>query len=202
MLAAHARLHEVRPGVPHPLRERVVEMHAGDGLHHAAVAQSEPFAVHGLHAPDVRPAVLGDRNAGVAVDDRRHRRRPQQLIAEVLVDELVQVEQVLQQLPGSAEGRRDQLDQRLGIVGGDVLVGERRAQRARMRRLRDAPVGRHAQRFLFDALAAALDDFGLAAVDQRRQGLFELAVDGGTHAGRASCRLPPELRNQSMERGQ
>ena len=116
----------------------------------------------------------------------------------MLVDELVQVEQVLQQLPGSAEGRRDQLDQRLGIVGGDVFVGERRAEGARMRRLRDTPVGRHAQRLLFDALAAALDDFGLAAIDQRRQGLFELAVDGGTHAGRASCRLPPEMRNQSM----
>ena len=56
---------------------------------------------------------------------------PQQLVAQVLVDELVQVEQVLQQLPARAERRRDQLDQRLGIVGGDVLVGERRTQRAR-----------------------------------------------------------------------
>ena len=97
-------------------------------------------------------------NARVAVDDRRHRRRPQQLVAQVLVDELVQVEQVLQQLPARAEGRRDQLDQRLGIVRGDVFVGERRAERARMRRLRDAPVGRDAQRFLLDALAAALND--------------------------------------------
>ena len=132
---------------------------------------------------------------------RRHRRGPQQFIAQVLVDELVQVEQVLQQLPRGAEGGRHQLDQRLGIVGGDVLVGERRAQRPRMRRLRDAPVGGDAQRLLFDALAAALDDLGLAAVDQRRQGLFELAVDGGSHAGPASCRQAAGLRNQSMGRG-
>src|SRR5213075_3341055 len=53
-----------------------------------------------------------------------------------------------------------------------------------MRRLRDMAVGRYAQRLFFDAFAATLNDLGLAAVDQRRECLFELAVDGDSHGGR------------------
>ncbi len=185
----YARLHDSAHASHMSHRERVVVMHAGNGLHHAAVTHAEPVAIHGLHAPDVRLAELRDRDARVAVDVGRHRRGPQQLVAHVLVDELVQVEQVLQQLPARAERGRHQLDQRLGIVRGDVVVRERGAERGGMRRLRDVAVGRDAQGFLFDALAPALNDPGLAAVDQRREGVFELAVDGGAHVGPASCRL-------------
>ena len=103
-------------------------MHSGDRLHHAAVAQTEAVAIDGLHVPDVRAAVLRQRDVLVALDGARHAGRPQQLLAQVAVDELVQVEQILQQLPALRERRRHQLDQRLGIVGGDVLVGERGAE--------------------------------------------------------------------------
>jgi len=65
--------------------------------------------------------------------------------AEVPIDELVQVQQVLQQLPAVGEGRGDQLDQRFGVIGGDVLVGERRAERDRMWSVREVPRGQHAQ---------------------------------------------------------
>ena len=41
------------------------------------------------------------------------------------IDELVQVAQVLQQLPALRERRRNQLDQRLRVVSRDVLVGQR-----------------------------------------------------------------------------
>ena len=147
-----------------------------------------PFAIHGLHAADVRSAELRDRNARVAIDDGRHRRRPEQFVAQVLVDELVQVEQVLQQLPAGAEGRRDELDQRLGIVRGDVLVGERGAQRARMRRLRDAAVGRDAQRFLFDALAAALNDLAARRCSSAPRVFVRTCGRWRLSWGPASCR--------------
>jgi hypothetical protein len=102
----------------------------------------------------------------------------------MLVDELVQVREVLQQLPARAERGRNQFDQRFGIIRGDVFVREGRAECARVRSLGDAPRRRDAQRFPFDALAPTLDDAGLAAVDQRRECLFELAIDGGAHEGR------------------
>ena len=112
-------------------------MHAGDGLHHAAVAQAEAVAIHGLHAPDVRRAVLRERDRIVALDGARHARRPQQLVVEMPIDELVQIQQVLQQLPALRERRRHQLDERFGKIRGDVLVRQRGAERARMRRVRE-----------------------------------------------------------------
>ena len=71
------------------------------------------------------------RDLLVALDRARHARRPQELVAEVAVDELVQVEQVLQQLPARRERGRDELDERLGVVGRDVLVRERGARARR-----------------------------------------------------------------------
>ena len=78
---------------------------------------------------------MRERNAFVVVDRARHAGRPQQLVVQVPVDELMDVAQILQQFPGLAERRGDQLDQRFGKIGGDVLVGERRAQRGRVRSL-------------------------------------------------------------------
>jgi hypothetical protein len=79
-------------------------MHAGDGLHDAAVTVGQAVAIHRFHAADVRLAELRDGNVRIAVDARGHGRGPEQLIAQVLVHELVQVEQVLQQLPAGLEG--------------------------------------------------------------------------------------------------
>ena len=175
--AALAGLAHVRIRFPERQRERIVEMHARDGLHHAAVAQAEALAVNRLHAPDVRGAVLRDRNVRVALDGPGHARRPQQLIAQVAVDELVQVEQVLQQLPARRESGRHQLDQRFGIIRRDVLVGERRSERARVRGLRQAPHGRDPQRLLLHTLAPALQQLGLTAVDERGEAPLEDAID-------------------------
>src|SRR5256884_5759462 len=79
---------------------------------------------------------------------------------------LFRSEQVLQQLPAVRERGRDQLDQRLGIVRGDVPAGEGGAEQGRVRRSRQAPVRQHPQRFLLDTLASALQDLRLPAVDQ------------------------------------
>ncbi len=95
------------------------------------------------------------------------------------VHELVQVEQVLQQLPGGRERRGHQLDQRLGVVGRDVLVGERGAQRARVRCLREPSIGRHAQGLLLHALAPTLQDFGLPTVHESGQAPLKHTIYGG-----------------------
>ncbi len=141
-------------------------MHARDRLHHPAVTQAEAVAVHGLHASDVGVTVLRERNVRVALDGRGHAGRPQQFVPEMAINELVQVEQVLQQFPRSGERRRDQFDQRLGVVGRDVLVGQRRTELTGVRSRGKTPVRGHPQRLLLDALAAPLENFGLAAVDQ------------------------------------
>ena len=76
-------------------------MHARDRLHHAAVAQAEPDAIDVLHAADVRAAVVRDRDLGVAAEHAGHARDPQQLVAELAVDELVDVAEVLLEFPGT-----------------------------------------------------------------------------------------------------
>ena len=58
-----------------------------------------------------------------------------------MIDELMQIEQVLQQFPARAERRRHELDQRFGVIGGDVLVGERGAKGVRVRVIEAAHVG-------------------------------------------------------------
>src|SRR5581483_10610225 len=150
------RLHEIGIRIPEGQREGIVEVHAGDRLHHAPVTQPEAAAVYRLHHPDVRAAVVGDRDVFVTRDRARHAGRPQQLAAQVAVDELVQVEKVLQQLPRGREGGGDELDQSLGIVGRDVLAGQRRAERVRVGRLHETSLRRDAQRLLLQALAATL----------------------------------------------
>src|ERR1039457_3592606 len=118
----------------------------------------------------------------------------------------MQVNKVLQELPAGREGRRHKLDQRLGVVRRDVLVGERRAERARMRGFDDVPAARDAQRLLFHSLAAALQDLRLAAVDESGKSSFELTVDTGLgHAPllqrlEASCPLRGSPRKRARRK--
>src|SRR5690606_644349 len=130
----------------------VVEVDARDGLHHAAVSITEAASIHLFHAADVGASVASDRNALLAFEYAGHARGPQQLRAEMAVDELMQIAQILQQLPGLGKRGRDELDQRFGIVGRDVLVSQRRTERRRMRALLDPALRRDPQRLFLDAL--------------------------------------------------
>src|SRR5579859_4875746 len=151
-------------------------MDSGDGLHDAAIPRPEPMPVNRLNLPDVGRSELRQGYAGVALDRARHAGRPQQFIAQMTVDELVYVAKILQQLPALEERRSHELDQRFGKVGGDVVVGERRAQSGRMRRPDDHSVRRDAQGFFFDALAAAAQHTSLAGIDESREAAFESPV--------------------------
>src|SRR5262249_53969148 len=103
-------------------------------------------------------------------------RGPQELVLQMPIDELVQIEQVLKQLPALRERWRHELDQRFGKIRRDVLVRERGAELARMRRLRKLPARRHAQGFLLHALAPALQNLRLATVDEGREAPLEDAI--------------------------
>jgi hypothetical protein len=54
-------------------------------------------------------------------------------------------------------GRRDQLDQRLGLIGGDPGVCECRSQGGWMGGLGDQPVGREAKTLFLKPLESATD---------------------------------------------
>ena len=80
---------------PEGLRQRVIEMHARDGLHHAAVADLQSVPVDVLDPALVRGTVVRNRNLPVAANLARHGGCPEQFLAQVAIDELMQVAQVV-----------------------------------------------------------------------------------------------------------
>ena len=134
-------------------------MDARDRLHAAAIAVREAEAIDRFRPADVRSAVAADRDQVIGGQVARHARAPKQLVADVLIDHLVDVRELLQAALDAGVGRGDQLELRLGKIGGDVRVRERRAERLRMQRLRQRAVGPHAQAFLLDAAADAAQPF-------------------------------------------
>jgi hypothetical protein len=80
-----------------------------------------------LHHADVRSPIPGDWDAGLAGDNTGHAGGPEQLVAQVRVDELLRVAEECQAGSDVGRGRGDELGQGLGIVGRDKRVRERRA---------------------------------------------------------------------------
>ncbi len=172
-------------------------MHAGDGLHHPAVTQPETIAINGLHATDVRRAVLRERNRAIARDGARHARCPQQFVFQMPIDELMQIEQVLEQLPALRERRRHELDERFGKISRDVIVGQRRPERTRMRAPREIAFRRHPQRLFLHTLAPTLQHLRLAGVDEGGEASFEDAIDACASHARYQ-RMRPVSTSRSM----
>src|SRR3954462_14115360 len=127
----------------------------------------------------------------IALDGARHAGGPQQLITQVAINELVQVEQVLQQLPAAREGGGHQLYQRFGKVGRDVYIRQGGAEVARMRSGCQDAIGAHTQRLLLDTLASALQDLRLTTVDEGRQTALKNPIDAWPAHGAAT--IPPRL---------
>jgi hypothetical protein len=193
------RSRDIRVHLPERHGKRIIEMHARDGLHHPPVTQPEPAPVDRLHRSHVGGAELGDGNVLIALDRTGHAGRPQQLVTQVTVDELMQIEQVLQQLPAGRESRRHQLDQRLGIIRRDVNIGECRAQGPRVGGGCQRAIGTHAQRFLLDTLAATLQDLRLTVVDECGQSPLKGAIDSRPAHGAATLQLRPRTRRTYSE---
>ena len=132
-------------------RQREVVVDAGDGLHAPAIAVREAGAVDGLRLADIGAAVAADGNGVVRGQPARHARAPQQLVADLPVDRLVDRGQLLEAALHAGVHAGDQLELRLAEIGGDVRVGERRAEPRRVRRRGERAVGPHAQALLLDA---------------------------------------------------
>ena len=65
------------PGrLPEALWHGKVVMNTGDGLHHAAVANTQTVAVNTLHLADIGAAVMGNRYAALPRDDAGHAGAP------------------------------------------------------------------------------------------------------------------------------
>src|ERR1019366_8582658 len=135
------------------------------------------MAVNGFHAPDIRRAELRQGYVRIALDRAGHTRCPQQLVIQMPVNELMDIAQILQQLPTLEEWRGYQLDQGFGKIRRDVIVGERRTQRKRMPRLDDFAGRRNTQRFFLDALAAPAQHGSFAGIDEPREPALEFLVD-------------------------
>ena len=91
---AVARPPQHRPGF---VGQGEVVVDAGDDLHAPPVAVRKPLPVDGLHAPDVGSAIPSDWNSIVDGQPARHARAPEQLVAELPVDHLVQLGELSRQ---------------------------------------------------------------------------------------------------------
>ncbi|MCY1176243.1 hypothetical protein D9M73_165070 [compost metagenome] len=81
------------------------------------------------------------------------------------------------------QGWGDELQQRLRVVRGDLLVGQRRAESLGVRGLCQATVLGHTQAFALDAVQALLEQGEVVALAEQAQAAVEkFAQDGFLHA--------------------
>ncbi len=172
------RAQQLGPQRPESLREGIVVVRAGDRLHQSAVAGLQAAPIDFLEVSAVRAPVLGDRHLALAGDLAGHGGGPQQLVVEPPRHEMVQLAEVPGQRGVVGEGRRHQLEQRLGIIGRDVRDCTARCQaRAGAALAAMRPAGRHPQTLALEAAQAAGQRAAvLAVVGQRRQAPLEGTV--------------------------
>ena len=81
------------------------------------------------------------------------------------------------------EGRGDELQQRLGVVRGDLFVGQRGTQFFRVRGLCQAAFAGDTQAFTFDTVQALLEQREVSALAEQSQAAVEkFAQVGFLHA--------------------
>ena len=188
-LAAAPLSHQILPLAPEAVRHGEVEVHPGDHLHQAAVAVLQALAIEGLHAPDVGAAVLGQANALLVADEAGHGERPDPLIPQVVNGVTVDVAKLLDQALDGVGRRGDELQQALGVVGGDVGMGQRRPQASGVIGLGQGPFGGDAQTFTLDPAPDPLEGGHPFRGSQRGQQLGERQASSSHIHG--SCMAAP-----------
>ena len=99
-------------------------------------------------------------------------------MVEPTVDIGLHVGEIVERCADAVRRRRDEFHQRLGIIGGDVRMRQRRTERRRVRRECDPAQCRNAQAFLFQAKEALVQQLnigfagepGKPALDRIEQG--------------------------------
>jgi hypothetical protein len=97
----------------------------------------------------MRPTLESPYRAS-GISAARHAGTPEQFVTQVTIRELMYVAHDLQRLPGTAECRRNELEQRFREIGRYESIRKRRTEALRMRRLREITVRSNAQGFLLD----------------------------------------------------
>ncbi len=132
---------EDRPG---GRRQRKVVVDAGDRLHPPAVAIRQPLPVDRLKPADIGGAVAPERNLILVGQLARHARAPEQVIAKLPVNDLVDLDQLVEAGVDARVHAGDELELRLAEIGGDVRMGERRPSPAGCGVSASVPSGRRA----------------------------------------------------------
>ena len=189
-LAAAALSHQILPLAPEAVRHGEVEVHPGDHLHQAAVAVLQPLAIEGLHPPDVGAAVLGQADALLVADEAGHGERPDPLLPQVVNGVAVDVSELLDQALDGVGGRGDELQQALGVVGGDVGMGQGRPQASGVIGLGQGPFGGDAQTFALDPAPDPLEGGHPFRGAQRSQQLGERQASS-SHIHGSCVAAPP-----------
>jgi hypothetical protein len=122
---------------------------AGDGR--AGHGGTRGGAIDGLRLADVGAAVAADGNGVVRGQTARHARAPQQLVADLTVDRLVDRGELLEAALHAGVHAGDELELRFAEIGGDVRMRERRPEPRRVRRRGERAVGPNAEALLLDA---------------------------------------------------
>ena len=154
---------------PQRLGQREVVVNAGDALHGLAVAHRQSLTVDVLEAAGMAAAVFGDGNLRLVRQPARHRVGPQLLAAELRAGEAVDGVQLGEGIDRVLMGGGDELQQRLGVVGGDLRVGQGRTQRLRVRGQCQLAGGIDAQAFLFQAMPAVAQQVVLVGTFEQGQ---------------------------------
>jgi len=138
--------------------QRPVVVNARNRLHAPPVTVAQPHAVHAFGAAYVAGAVAPQRNGFVSGQATRHAGCPQHLVTlrtQAAHGVLVNLAQLRQARLDAVMHAGDEFELRLAVVGGDVRMGQRTAQRGGVRRERQLSVGPRAQAFFFKATAHA-----------------------------------------------
>ena len=157
-------------------------MRTGDGLHVAAIAQAQAFTVGGFHPGRVGVAVVGNGDVLVVAHHAGHGAGPHSLALQLSGREAVNVAQEAQGKRRVLRWRRDEFEQRLGVVSGDPGVRQLGAQRRRVRRFGQLAGGVHAQALALVAAGNAAQDLGLTALKKllNRVAAGELQHESGS----------------------
>nr|GFA41509.1 hypothetical protein [Tanacetum cinerariifolium] len=168
---------------PDGLGQRKVVMNACDALHGFAVAQCEALTIDVLELADIGRAVIGNRDISFGRQRTRHRRAPDVFAAQLAVGKAMDLVQAVERIGRVGQCRSDELQQRLGVVRSDLLVGQRGTERFRVRSLRQTAFARNAQAFTLDAMQALLQKREIGVLAKQGQAAVEkFAQVGILHA--------------------
>ena len=157
-----------------------VVVHPGNGLHVAAIAVAQTFAVHVFDFCAVGCAVIGQRDVLVVAQQAGHGAGPHEFVTEMARGIAVNVTQKTQGKSGILRWGCDELQKRLRIVCGDPGVGQFGTQRLRVLCLGQMPIGVNPQTFLFKATGNTPEHLRLRERRKLRCGIAtgELQHDG------------------------